>query len=80
MIDRNIVSEISPLELKVWNGPVNWNTHYEVLKDSTTKPIRLVSNSSFSNGSTALNDLLVKGPNTLNCLFKNLDRGLVTIY
>ena len=74
MIDRNVVSEISPLELKAWNGPVNWNTHHDVLKDSTTTPIRLVSNSSFPNGSTALNDLLVKGPNTLNCLFTNLVR------
>ena len=45
-----------------------------MLKDSTTKPIRLVSNSSFSNGSTVLNDLLVKDPNTLNFLFKNLVR------
>ena len=33
-----------------------------------------MSNSSFPNGSTALNDLLVKGPNTLNCLFTNLVR------
>ena len=56
------------------DGPVNWITHHDVLKDSTTTPIRLVSNSSFPNGSTALNDLLVKGPNTLNCLLKNLVR------
>ena len=68
----DVVSKISPLELKAWKGPVNLNTHHDVLKDSTTTPIRLVSNSSFSNGSTALNDLLVKGPNTLNCLFTNL--------
>ena len=74
MIDRFVVSEISPLELKVWNGPVNWNTHHDVLKYSTTTPITLVSNSSFPNQSTVLNDLLVKGPNTLNCLFTNLVR------
>merc|ERR1711873_64333 len=35
---------------------------------------RLVSNSFFPNGSTTLNDLLVKGPNTLNCLYSNLVR------
>ena len=74
MLDKNIVSEISRLELKEWNVPVNWNIYHDVLKDSTTTPIRLVSNSSFPNGSTALNDLLVKGPNTLNCLFTNLVR------
>ena len=54
--------------------PVNWNTQYGVLKDSTTSPIRLESNSSFPNGSTALTDLLVKGPNTLDSLFTNLVR------
>merc|ERR1712121_477475 len=46
----------------------------DVLKDSVTTPVRLVSNSSFPNGSTALNELLLKGPNTLNCLFSNLVR------
>ena len=56
------------------NRPVNWNTHHDVLKDITITPSRLVSNSSFPNGSTALNDLLVKGPNTLNSLFTNLVR------
>ena len=74
MIDRNVVSEITPLELQAWKGPVNWNTHHDVLKDSATTPVRLVSNSSFTNGSTTLNNLLVKGPNTLNCLFTNLVR------
>ena len=74
MIDRNVVSEITPVELQAWKGPVNWNTHHDVLKDSATTPVRLVSNSSFANGSTTLNDLLVKGPNTLNCLFTNLVR------
>ena len=33
-----------------------------------------MSNSSFPNGSPALNDLSVKRPNTLNCLFTNLVR------
>ena len=74
MINRNVVSEITPLELQAWKGPINYNTHHDVLKDSVTTPVRLVSNSSFPNGSTTLNDLLVKGPNTLNCLFSNLVR------
>ena len=74
MIDRNVVSEITSAELQAWKGPINYNTHHDVLKDSATTPVRLVSNSSFNNGSTNLNDLLVKGPNTLNCLFSNLVR------
>merc|ERR1712177_137085 len=74
MIDRNVVSEITPLELQAWKGPINYNTHHDVLKDSATTPVRLVSNSSFTNGTTNLNDLLVKGPNTLNCLFSNILR------
>merc|ERR1712115_518690 len=74
MIDRNVVSEVTPLELQAWKGPVNYNTHHDVLKDSVTTHVRLVSNSSFVNGSTTLNDLLVKGPNTLNYLFTNLVR------
>ena len=60
MIYSNVVFEISPLKLKAWKGPVNWNTHHDILKDSATKPIRLVSNFSFPNGSTTLNDLLIK--------------------
>ena len=74
MLDKNVVSEISPLELKARNVPVNWNTHHYVLKDSTTTPIRIESNSSFPNGSTALTNMLVKGPNTLDSLFTNLVR------
>ena len=54
--------------------PFNWNTHYNVLKDRTTTSIRLESNSSFPNGSTALTDLQVKGSNTLDSLFTNLIR------
>ena len=74
MIDCNVVSEITSAELQAWKGPINYNTHHDVLKDSATTPVRLVSNSSFNNGSTNLNNLLVKGPNTLNCLFSNLVR------
>ena len=69
MIDKHVVSEISPQELEAWPGPVNWNTHHNVLKDSATTPVRLVSNSSFPNGSTAFNELLVKGPKKLIAFF-----------
>merc|ERR1712237_307113 len=35
-------------------------------------PVRLVSNSSFRNRATNLNDLMIKGPNTLADLYSNL--------
>ena len=66
------MSEIFPQEFEAWSGPVNWNTHHDVLKNSATTLVRLVNNSSFPNGSTALNQLLVEGPNTLNYLFSNI--------
>merc|ERR1712074_238952 len=72
MIDRRVISEITQQESDSWTGPINYNTHHDVLKDSVTTPVRLVSNSSYSNGQTALNEILVKGPNTLNSLYNNL--------
>ena len=35
-LDKKVVAEISPLELKARNVPVNGNTQYGVLKYSTT--------------------------------------------
>ena len=74
MIDRNVVSEILPHKLEAWSGPVNLNTHHDVLIYSATTPVRLVSNSSFPNESTPLNELILNGPNTLNCLLSNIIR------
>ena len=66
MMSRNVVSEISAKERAAYSGPVNFITHHEVYKPgSISTPICLVSNSSFKNGKTNLNDLCVKGPNTL---------------
>ena len=59
-------------ELEAWDGAVNWNTHQDVLKDSITTPVMVVSNYSIKNGNTTLNNLLVKGLNILNCLFRNI--------
>ena len=75
MLNRGVVSEISQSEISTYTGPVNYITHHEVYKPgSLLTPVRLVSNSSFRNGSTNLHDLTVKGPNTLaeiyNTLFK----------
>ena len=71
MLDRGVVKEITPQEISQYSGPVNYITHHEVYKPgSLSTPVRLVSNSSFRNGSTNLNDLTVKGPNTQ--IFDNL--------
>ena len=52
---------------------VNYITHHEVYKPgSLSTPVRLVSKSSFRNGSMNLNDLTVKGPNMLADIFNNL--------
>ena len=71
-LDKKVIANISPLELKAGNLTVNWNTHHGVLKDSATSPIKLESHSSFTNGSRALTDLLVKGLNTLDSFFPNI--------
>ena len=73
MINRGVVSEISQNEVSAYKGPVNYITHHDVYKPgSLSTPIRLVSNSSFKNRTTNLNDLTVKGPNTLADIYENL--------
>ena len=73
MVSRKVVTEISPSEKAAYIGPVNYITHHEVYKPgSLSTPVCLVSNSSFKNGNTNLNDLCVKGPNTLADIFENL--------
>merc|ERR1712030_315117 len=73
MLNRGVISEISQTELDAYTGPVNFITHHEVYKPgSPSTPVRLVSNSSFKNGSTNLNDISVKGPNTLADIYNNL--------
>ena len=49
-----------------YGGPAQYITHHGVLKDSTSTPLRVVTNSSFKNGKYSLNDILPKGPNSLN--------------
>ena len=66
MVERDVVSEISQAEISAYTGPINYITHHEVYKPgSLLTPVCLVSNSSFKNGSTNLNEITVKGPNTL---------------
>ena len=68
MVDRGVVSKIDQEELGLYQGPSNWIIHHEVYKDSNTTPVC----SSFKNGNTSLNDILVKGPNSLLGIYGNL--------
>ena len=49
-IDRGAIRKLSQEELDGYNGPVSYVTHHPVFKpDSTTTPLRIVTNSSFMN-------------------------------
>ena len=63
---RGAFVELSKDEIDTYSGPVQYITHHAVLKDSASTPLRVVTNSSFKNGKYSLNDLLPKGPNSLN--------------
>ena len=65
-LDRGTFIQLSKEEISDYAGPVQYITHHAVLKDSTSTPLRVVTNSSFKNGKYSLNDLLPKGPNSLN--------------
>ena len=65
-LDRDTFVQLSKEEMADYAGPINYITHHGVLKDSVTTPLRVVTNSSHKNGKYSLNDLLPKGPNSLN--------------
>ena len=73
-IDRQTFVVLSEQEMADYCGPVQYITHHGVLKDSATTPLRVVTNSSFKNGKYSLNDLLPKGPNSLNDMLEVMVR------
>ena len=69
-IERGVFREFSEEEINSYVGPCFYMTHHEVFKEgSTSTPVRLVINSSLQYKGRSLNDVLMKGPNTLNALF-----------
>ena len=73
MLERNVVSELTQAEMSAYTGPINYITHHDVYKPgSLSTPVCLVSNSSFKNGSTNLNDITIKGPNKLADIYNNM--------
>ena len=78
-IERGTFVQLTEEEMREYAGPVNYITHHGVLKDSASTPLRIVTNSAKKNGLYSLNDLLPKGPNSLNDMlavmvrFRNYD-------
>ena len=66
ILDRGAAVKLSEQELLEYEGPTQYITHHAVLKDSISTPVRMVTNSSFPNAGTSLNQCLATGPNSLN--------------
>ena len=72
-IRRNVFVEISEQELNEYEGPIWFLDHHDVPKEnSASTPYRLVVNTSLHHNGLCLNDILMKGPNSLNNLFSVL--------
>lgn len=71
LCNRGAFKEIPDDELMSYKGPTFYITHHEVFKEeSSSTPVRIVSNSSLKNqDGVSLNSLLMKGPNMLNNIF-----------
>ena len=65
-MERGTFVVLNKQEMLDFAGPVQYITHPAVLKDSSSTPLHVVTNSSFKNGKYSLNDILPKGPNSLN--------------
>ena len=69
-IKCGVLVEITKEEEESYDGPVNYITFHGVENpESTSTPYRLVINSSLRFKGISLNDILMKGPNSLQNLF-----------
>lgn len=70
-VKRGVFVKLSQYEIENYSGPVNYVTLTEAFKDGdqVTTPVRLCMNSSMKYGGVSLNDLLMKGPSSLNDIF-----------
>ena len=77
-IERGVWVKVSEDELKTWKdegNPLHYVGHHCVYNDhSASTPVRLVTNSALKNcySGPSLNDKLMKGPNSLNNLYRVL--------
>ena len=69
-VARGVFRELTQQEQEQYKGKAFYVTHHAVLKEeSSSTPMRLVTNSSLKFKGLSLNDILVKGPNTLNSCY-----------
>ena len=74
-VNKGAISRITQQEMDSYQGPVSYVTHLPVLKpDSTTTPLRIVTNTSFVNQNAKLspNNCMDEGPNALSPLLEVL--------
>ena len=70
-VQRKVFEKVSAEELEKYEGPVNYATITEAFKegDGVTTPLRLCTNSSMKFRGVSLNDILMKGPSSLNDIY-----------
>ena len=68
MIEYGALVELGEDDINAWTGPVHYVSLQHVVKpESTTTPLRIVTNSSLSDrNGNSLNSILMKGPNSLS--------------
>ena len=73
-VNRGVFKELSREEADSYDGPVNYVTLTEAFKegDQVTTPLRLCMNSSMKFRGISLNEILMKGPSSLNNIFSVL--------
>ena len=74
ILDRKAAVRLSDQEMLEYQGPCQYISHHPVLKNSVSTPVRMVTNSSFPNGGSSLNQCLAAGPNSLNSMLAVLLR------
>ena len=69
-IQRGVFREVSKNELAEYQGPKWYLDHHEVYKEGfTSTPVRMVLNTSLRHNNIILNEITMKGQNSLNNLF-----------
>ena len=74
-LDRGAITKMSQEEIASYTGPVSYVSHHGVHKpDSTTTPLRIVTNTSLKNGNCGMspNECMQEGPNALASLIEVL--------
>ena len=74
-LDRGTIMKMSQEEIGSYTRPVSYVSHHRVHKpDSTTTPLRIVTNTSLKNGKCGMspNECMQEGPNALASLIKVL--------